>query len=325
MCPSKTAETKSLSDLSYDLIVSGYSVTGVANIVLNYARTMTDSKLGYVSVLDPVTRNNICHTLTGMIGDSCHIAPGSKGIVFARRPDGTYPALWGHSLNTRESFFTNAPDRHRGSTGLPADHMPIDRFLSVPVMLDGDLLGQISLANAPTDYTDGDLASVNSIAVIFAHCLKRLNLEPVQPAPHDANGMPAADRQNGPPRSIPEGDIQHTISRNIQRLATPYIEQLKQTELTGTQRFFLQRLQESLEGTSSLLLANTSRMHVSFTPQEFQVAIMIKSGLKTKEIAEQLDISINAINFHRKNIRKKLAISHKQVNLQTYLSSLEDW
>ena len=335
----KAASAKTVSDLSYDLITSGYSTTGAANIVLNYAKAMTGSTLGYVSVIDPATGNNICHTLTGMIGDSCRIPPGMSGVVFPVDESGHYPTLWGHALNTREPFYTNAPAEHPASSGLPSDHMPIKRFLSVPVLMDTRLLGQVSLANAPRPYRDEDLDTVCRVATVFAHALHRLHLDGKgdAPVPSGASQGAAPGSVDGPsaadPRSVAPGkdasaippDVQDTISKNLKRLASPYIEQLMRTELSGTQRFFLERLQENLDGAASSLLSRTRLMNVSLTPQEFQVAILIRSGLQTKDIARQLDVSVNAVNFHRKNIRRKLAINNKNVNLQTYLASLEDW
>ncbi|WP_051305475.1 GAF domain-containing protein [Desulfogranum mediterraneum] len=319
-----------VSDLSYSLITSGYSTTGIANIVLNYAKKVTASTIGYASVIDPLTRNNICHTLTGMIGDSCRMPPGRGGIVFPLSPSGEYPTLWGHALNTRTPFYSNAPEEHPASTGLPADHVAIERFLSVPVVVKDEPCAQISLANASRDYDDRDLENVCQIGLLFGHALKRFQLDDASPSV-GVPGEQAAPSQQEEQDVIAEQEeafpvnIQATITSNLKRLTTPYIEQLRQTELSSSQQFLLEKLQENLEGCGSSLLSHGRLMHVSFTPQEFQVAILIKSGLKTKEIADQLGISINAINFHRKNIRKKLAISNKQVNLQTYLLSLEEW
>jgi len=326
-----TNPERTVSDLSYSLITSGYSTTGIANIVLNYAKNITNSTLGYASVIDPVSKNNICHTLTGMIGDSCHIPPSKSGIVFPVASSGEYPTLWGHALNTRTPFYSNSPAKHPASTGLPSDHMKIERFLSVPVMLKDTLCGQISLANSAQDYNDEDLENVSRIALLFGHALQRFQLEdlpsstqvPVEPIQVSQSKDEPSDTTTDL-ETLPSG-VQATITSNLKRLTTPYFEQLMQTDLSSSQKFLLEKLQDNLEGCASSLLSHTRLMNVNFTPQEFQVAILIKSGLKTKEIADQLDISINAINFHRKNIRKKLSLSNKQVNLQTYLLSLEEW
>lgn len=316
-------DKKSITGLAYDLITSGQSITGVANIVLNYAKSLTRSAIGYASIIDPATRKNVCLTLTGMIGDSCHMPPGPGGIEFPLMDSGEYPSLWGHSLNTRQPFYSNSPSSHPSSVGLPDNHVAVERFLSVPVLNGEELVGQISLANPAEDYGDDDLSCVMEIAAIYCHALQRFSDYTPTPANRGQTdqdgpaGKPAPEQAD---KSSPQ-----VLMKNLCRLVMPYLEQLKQTELTDTQRFFLNKIQEGLEGPGSALLASARLMNISFTPQELQVALLIKSGQKTKDIAEQLDVSINAVNFHRKNIRKKLSISNKQVSLQTYLAFLEEW
>ena len=58
--------------------------------------------------------------------------------------------------------------KHEASKGIPEGHIGIERFLSVPVLLVGELVGQIALANSDRDYTDRDLDAVNRIAEYYA-------------------------------------------------------------------------------------------------------------------------------------------------------------
>ena len=48
------------------------------------------------------------------------------------------------------------------------------------------------------------------------------------------------------------------------------------------------------------------------TPQEMQVASLIRDGKSSKEIADILFISISTVNFHWKNLRAKLGLNKKQ-------------
>jgi DNA-binding CsgD family transcriptional regulator/PAS domain-containing protein len=59
----------------------------------------------------------------------------------------------------------------------------------------------------------------------------------------------------------------------------------------------------------------------SFTPSETKVAVMTKNGMKSQEIANHLNVSLETVKTHRKNIRKKLGIQNSEVNLLTYLSA----
>jgi PAS domain S-box-containing protein len=57
------------------------------------------------------------------------------------------------------------------------------------------------------------------------------------------------------------------------------------------------------------------------TDQEMRVAIMIKNGLTSQQIGDLLCISLHTVKTHRKNIRKKLNIDNKSINLVSYLKS----
>ena len=145
-----------LSELYGPLISPEASIEDIAHTVLEKAKTLTDSEHGYVSSIDPETGGNVSHTLTEMMKDQCDVTP-AKQITFPRDEDGSYRSLWGHALDTLEAFFTNSPQGHLSSNGLPSGHIPIENFLSVPVMLGGELVGQIALANKAGEYTHKDL------------------------------------------------------------------------------------------------------------------------------------------------------------------------
>lgn len=52
------------------------------------------------------------------------------------------------------------------------------------------------------------------------------------------------------------------------------------------------------------------------------MASLIKEGRTTKEIAEFLGIATSAVDSHRNNIRTKLGLNNKKVNLRSHLLSL---
>ncbi len=155
----------------------GTPVEAITGEVLKQAQLLTSSQFGYVSEIDPVTGSNIIPTLSQMVPGKCTIQGQSQRVVFNPGPDGRYPGLWGESMNTRQAFYTNSPAEHPAARGTPEGHIPIERFLSVPVLLGGELVGQIALANPERDYTERDLKSIQRLAEYYGMALLRLRKE----------------------------------------------------------------------------------------------------------------------------------------------------
>lgn len=165
---------KALANVSHNVIGAMDDIQSITRSILDISRELTESEHGYVSIIDMQTGNNISYTLTEMIqGEKCRIAGPEQKIIFSPEPDGTYPGLWGHCLNTRESFFTNEPKTHSATEGVPNGHITITRFLSVPVLFSGVLIGQIALANSKNEYTEKDIEVVERVADYYALAINR--------------------------------------------------------------------------------------------------------------------------------------------------------
>lgn len=169
--------TAALAQLYEPLVSPSSTILTISLFILEQAKELTGSEHGYVSTINPVTGDNVSHTLTDMMQGQCRVEGSDRRIVFPRAEDGQYPLLWGHALNTRQPFFTNEPSLHPASEGVPAGHIPIRRFLGVPVMLGDELVGQIALANPSQDYTAHDLEAVRRLSEFYALALQRKRFE----------------------------------------------------------------------------------------------------------------------------------------------------
>jgi PAS domain S-box-containing protein len=161
-----------IAKLSEALIDPKVTLQDAANITLSYAKSLTGSNHGYVSSIDPETKDHVGHTLTEMMKKHCKVDKG-QDVRFPVDKDGTYGGLWGHSLNTNEAFFTNSPAKHKASRGLPKGHIDLKNFLSVPAMVGDNLVGQIALANSSRDYTDRDMQAVKRLSSSYAIAVMR--------------------------------------------------------------------------------------------------------------------------------------------------------
>ncbi|MBU0480069.1 MAG: PAS domain S-box protein [Proteobacteria bacterium] len=166
-----------LSSLFEPLTGPGNTLETITDKIQEQALQLTYSEFAYVSSIDPANGDLIGHTLSKMRGDQCELNPADPPIVFKCGEGGLYRGLWGYSLNTREPFFTNSPETHQSSAGAPAGHIPIKNFISVPVIMGDELVGQIAAANKSTGYTFDDIAPLVRLGEYFALALMRNRAE----------------------------------------------------------------------------------------------------------------------------------------------------
>lgn len=110
------------------------------------------------------------------------------------------------------------------------------------------------------------------------------------------------------------------VLSNTSKLVEPFFDRLSESRLTEQQRMLVDILRTNIKELTSPFASTYSSKLVRLTPAEMQVANMVKQGKRSKEIAEIMHLSPGTVNIHRKNIRKKLDISHQKTNLQTLLS-----
>lgn len=113
------------------------------------------------------------------------------------------------------------------------------------------------------------------------------------------------------------------IFSNYERIILPYVEKLKKVAKSAYQQQLITILEMNLKNIISPFAKNLSGPLGNLSPAEIQVADLIRHGKSTKEIAEILNTGIRTVSFHRENIRKKLDLKNKKINLRTYLLSLK--
>jgi DNA-binding CsgD family transcriptional regulator len=123
-------------------------------------------------------------------------------------------------------------------------------------------------------------------------------------------------------READKKELEEKVVTNIRQLVSPYLEKIGSTRLDSRQRAFLDIIQAHLNDVISPFLHRMSTLHLHLTPQEIHIASLVKAGRSTKEIADILGVSTNAVDFHRKNIRSKFGLKNRKTNLRSFLMSL---
>jgi CheY-like chemotaxis protein/DNA-binding CsgD family transcriptional regulator len=118
--------------------------------------------------------------------------------------------------------------------------------------------------------------------------------------------------------------IEKRIINNVCDMVLPIISKLKKTSLDRRQMMLLNQSIESLQDIVSPLMSNLNDALglYGFTSTELNIIKQIIKGMRTSEISEALNLSESTINFHRNNIRRKLNLKNKKVNLYIYLNQL---
>lgn len=118
-------------------------------------------------------------------------------------------------------------------------------------------------------------------------------------------------------------EVEEKVLLNIKELVEPYLEKLKKSRMDESQNAYLNILESNLKNVTSPFSYTLFSRFLYFTPTEIEITNLIREGKKTKEIASLLNLASLTIEFHRKNIRKKLEIDNKKINLTTYLKNLQ--
>jgi PAS domain S-box-containing protein len=117
-------------------------------------------------------------------------------------------------------------------------------------------------------------------------------------------------------------ELEEKMVSNVRELVFPYLAKLNKGKLPEKENAIVSIIESNLKDIISPFARRLSSKYLGLTPTEIQVANLIKQGLNTKDIAELSHLSPRTIEFHRDNIRTKLGIKNRKINLRTQLLSL---
>ena len=113
---------------------------------------------------------------------------------------------------------------------------------------------------------------------------------------------------------IEKEQLETTIETNVEKFIKPSLDVLKR-KVDGKDVDVVSGIIDQI--CYPVTKKRTAKLAV-LSPREKEVAVLIKDGKSSKEIAEMLIITKKAVDYHRQNIRKKLGLTRSD-NLRNYL------
>lgn len=118
-------------------------------------------------------------------------------------------------------------------------------------------------------------------------------------------------------------ELEEKVLANMIKLVLPYLKKVKTGQLDNQQMNSITTAESNLKQITSAFSHKLSLMNSFLTPTEIQIANLLKEGRSSNEIAEITSSKKSTIDFHRRNLRKKLGIKNKTINLKSHLRSFQ--
>ena len=115
--------------------------------------------------------------------------------------------------------------------------------------------------------------------------------------------------------------IETGISHRIETLLLPTIEKIKRESSADVRNAYLNVMHDQLINLTAGFSKELDGRFLRLTRTEMKICQYIQSGLSSKEIAQTMTISFETVQAHRRNIRKKLGIRGRKINLHALLVS----
>ena len=122
---------------------------------LDEVLSLTDSKIGYIHCYDQLTRKFTLSCWSQAVLRECAL----EGLDALYQHDSA--GIWGEAVRQRKPVLMNDFEAgHALRHGCPEGHIDLKRFLSVPVIVDDDIVAVVGVANKDAGYSDTDVTQL---------------------------------------------------------------------------------------------------------------------------------------------------------------------
>ncbi len=143
-----------LSDYS-----ANHTLKELLQLVLDMAEHLTQSKIGFMHFISEDQKTILLQTWsTNTLGGACH-------VDLLNEQYGKHEAgLWIDCVNARQTLVFNDYPNHPDKHGLPAGHVPVERFVTVPIMRNDLVKAVFGVGNKVGEYDSADVEAMNQLA-----------------------------------------------------------------------------------------------------------------------------------------------------------------
>lgn len=88
--------------------------------------------------------------------------------------------LFGKVIKTGELLMTNSPQSHESSTGIPQGHPPLKAFMGIPIIINGQKVAMIGLANRPSGYDEKLWTYIHPIVEVVSEMINYYQVDRIE-------------------------------------------------------------------------------------------------------------------------------------------------
>ena len=115
--------------------------------------------------------------------------------------------------------------------------------------------------------------------------------------------------------------LERGFCHKIESLLLPALHKIESESLSEVRNAYVDILRRQLLDFTRSFAQAIDAPFLNLTRTEMRICQYIQKGYSGKEIAEDMNISFDTVQVHRRNIRKKLGLTGRNINLFAFLST----
>ena len=144
--------TERLKSLVRIFEYKGEGISSTLDLALDEAIKLTSSKIGYIYLYDADKKQLTLNSWSKNVMEECRIENPQTCYELDKT------GIWGEVVRQRkEIVINNFMEEHSLKKGYPKGHVELTRFLSLPIIIDSEIVAIVGVANKESDYNSIDI------------------------------------------------------------------------------------------------------------------------------------------------------------------------